>query len=552
MSFSWEDIPAAVTRPLLQGSVGNLHLLEISNKIIEATQNVPQDKALRWLAMSAQVMMSAWEWDILNPNTANYVLKLHEMYPVLDTQTLAFAKTVGGITPPANVMEFQYVLLKEGHDAALDYLENALKRDAGQLFWLWRGILLGMMEGKFADVERWLSRDKLLPKGVRLGLLGDAAMGKGDFLGASACYLASLREFPSLVWRERLGEASLQNKSLDLALGQWDLVLQKRPWHTNLLLKRYDLRNGNHKDGAFPQGRGAVLLYTWNKANYLEQCLASLAEADMRDTSIIVLNNGSTDHTKSVIRAFGHKLGERFIPVDMPCNIGAPAARNWLLTLPETRDCEWVAFLDDDAMAPANWLYSLGKAMQEYPDSPVYGCRVVNHNASHIIQSTDLHLEKGGEVGSAEGGNRGKEPLYTQRFTFTNIQNHCFDYGSFSYMRPCVSVTGCCHLLRRKALDAIGHFDVRFSPSQYDDLEHDIRYALQGKWPVYQGHLSVSHARKSGNEASVQDSAIMSVWANLFKLQTKYTNEEFAQIRQQEHDMLLTDIMAKQFNRLED
>ncbi len=546
MSFSWEDIPAAVARPLLQGSVGNLHLLDISNKILEATQTVPQDKAMRWLAMSAQVMMSAWEWDILNPNTANYVLKLHEMYPVLDTQALAFARTVGEITPPANVMEFQYVLLKEGHDAALDYLENALRRDSGQLFWLWRGILLGMASGKFAEVERWLSRDKVLPKGVRLGLLGDAAMGKGDFLGASACYLASLREFPSLVWRERLGEASLQNKSLDLALGQWDLVLQKRPWHTNLLLKRYDLKNSNHEGKIFPEGRGAVLLYTWNKASYLEQSLTSLAESDMRDTPIIVLNNGSTDHTKSVIKAFEHKLGERFISVEVPCNIGAPAARNWLLTLPETQNCQWVAFLDDDAVVPDNWLYLFGQAMQTYPDSPVYGCRVVDSDAPHVIQSADLHLEEGGEVGSAEGGNRGKEPLHMQRFTFTNIQNHCFDYGSFSYMRPCVSVTGCCHLLRRKALDAIGHFDVRFSPSQYDDLEHDIRYALQAKWPVYQGHLRVDHARKSGNEASVQDSAIMSAWANLFKLQTKYTHEEYSQIRQLEHDMLLSDIIAKQ------
>ncbi len=549
VAFAWEELPLAVTSPLLQGSVGSSHLLNLSNEALQCAQSAPFESAQKLVSLAGQFLVAAWEWDILNPTIAGHLLKLHSMLPVLDEHSLSFATQVSQIQHPANVVEYQYILLKEGNKEALYFLNSMLTREPNQLFWLWHMWLLAMQEGDFSKIEPLLHKTSALPEPIQLGMLGDIALAEGDCLNASSCYLKSMRSFSSLLWRERLGEASFQAKSVDMALAQWDIVLQRRPWHTNLVLKNYDVSRGIHESTSFPTGRGAVLLYTWNKASYLSRSLESLAESELKDTLIVVLNNGSTDKTDEIIKIYEHKLGERLLRIDLPCNIGAPAARNWLLQLPETRSCDWVAFMDDDAICPEDWLYMLGKAMREYPDHPVYGCRVVDKQSPLVLQSTDLHLLEGGECGSMQGGEYGKEPGHIKRFSFSNIQNQCFDFGSFSYMRPCVSVTGCCHLFRREALDAIGHFDVRFSPSQYDDLEHDIRYALQGKWPIYQGHLRVKHDRKSGTEASQQSVAMMSGWANLFKLQTKYTQNEYDTIRKEEYEMLLADILKKSCTR---
>ena len=41
-------------------------------------------------------------------------------------------------------------------------------------------------------------------------------------------------------------------------------------------------------------------------------------------------------------------------------------------------------------------------------------------------------------------------------------------------------MSGCCHLLRGEALCGGAPFDVRFSPSQFDDLARDLGILVQG------------------------------------------------------------------------
>ena len=53
--------------------------------------------------------------------------------------------------------------------------------------------------------------------------------------------------------------------------------------------------------------------------------------------------------------------------------------------------------------------------------------------------------------------------------------------GQFAYLRPCDSVTCCCHLLRTADIERTGGFDIRFLPSQYDDPERDLRVFLGGE-----------------------------------------------------------------------
>lgn len=546
MHFSWQDLPRQLAVPLLKGSVGRLHLVSMADLALNLTHAADTEHALHLLDIATGMLSAAWEADMLDPVTAGQVLSVQEVRPFLPQALLKTAQFFAAMPPlPEDIDELNHCLIARDTPATLRYLDSRRQHEPRNPFWLRQGIMVGLVEGEHDWLERWLTRaDDTLPSPIRDALLGDIAFARGAYREAADLYRKSLRYLPVPTWRERLGEACRRLGRRDEALAHWDVVLAQRPWHTNLLLCRDDLRTSRDKGGPLPEGRGLVLLYTWNKADPLELTLRSLAASNLGDTDIIVLDNGSTDATGEVLARWEDRLGSRVRRVVLPCNIGAPAARNWLLTLPETQACDWLVFLDDDAAVPPDWLCLFGKAMRQYPDHPVYGCRVVDQGEPMNIQSVDLHLDEGGPSGNAQEG----EPAYIRCFSVSGLHHQVLDFGQFSYMRPCVSVTGCCHLFRRQALDAMGPFDLRFSPSQYDDLEYDIRLALQGDLPVYQGHLQVRHMKRSGRRDWNDSVQYMSSWANLFKLQMRYSPAEYDAIRATEHRVLLED-MARRTER---
>ena len=46
----------------------------------------------------------------------------------------------------------------------------------------------------------------------------------------------------------------------------------------------------------------SVLIVTWNSAQYLQQCFASLERQDYRDLKVVVVDNASTDGTRDLLR----------------------------------------------------------------------------------------------------------------------------------------------------------------------------------------------------------------------------------------------------------
>lgn len=547
MDCSWKNLPRPLAELLLKGSVGSFQLAELADVALNLTQNVPAQEVTPLLDMSADMFSAAWESDFLDANMGRQILTLHGMRPFLSKGFEKVAQLlVEQVVLPEDTEELRTHLMARDTAKTLHYVEKMRKAEPRNMFWTRQGIMVGMVEGQYDWLERWAhTTDPVFPRPFIESLLGDIAFFRGDFKDACGRYMTALRSLPFVHWREKLGEALFQNGQEDDAVAQWEAVLAKRPWHTNMILRCDDVRRKRHEPGSIPAGAGMVLVYTWNKSSELDLTLAGLAASQLGDTKIMVLDNGSTDATPEVISAWQERLGSRVQSVALPCNIGAPAARNWLLTLPDVRQSDWVVFVDDDAIVPPAWLRHFGKAMEEWPTYTTFGCRVVDYSVPSMIQSADLHLKAGGLAGTERGGESGQEPMHMRRFSLTTLHHQVLDLGQFSYARPCVSATGCCHLFKRAALDKIGPFDLRFSPSQYDDLEHDIRQALAGEFVIYNGHLQVNHMKRTGRAAWADSAAMSASWANLFKLQTKYTQQEFDSIREQEHQLLLADMIER-------
>lgn len=529
----WSRLPEAVRRGLLVGTEGSVHLMELAQRTLLAGQDRQQDQALL-LGLGAGFLAEAWAKDPLNGQSAGQVLALHQRWPFLDGRAHELAVAVqNNWSAPADARYYKRLMLERNAPKLKNFLTMQLEREPANLYWRRQALVFARYE------EDWeLAGDIVLGRGWPEGLepvqgvlQGDLAWLQGRFDEARACYARSF----GLDAKFRLAVLASLTEGFDRARGLWHDLFQVAPWQTSAILVCHDLVRDVRTQREDVDGPGVVALYSFNKAGELDLTLASVLKSDLGQTPVWVVNNGSTDETDSVLAGWRDRVGERLRVIALPVNVGAPAARNWLLHEAQKSGCHWMAYVDDDVELPRDWLQSLGAAMRLYPDAGVWGCKVVDAAAPAVLQSVDLHLVP-------PDGQDGQD----NRFKVSDLHHQTHDYGQFDYLRPCASVTGCCHLFRMADLEQVGGFDLRFSPSQYDDLEHDVRLNLAERSAVYQGHLRILHMKRTGKSTQTDSAQFGSALANMHKLQRKYTKDEYQRIMDWETGVLMRDFWRKQ------
>jgi GT2 family glycosyltransferase len=334
---------------------------------------------------------------------------------------------------------------------------------------------------------------------------------------------------PGMAWLAaeaaiRCGRPEEGRRALRELLGRW-------PWCGSALLRLHDLETGLAERRDELPGQLAIAICTFNKADDLGQTLDGILASRLSRFRVCVLDNGSGDATPEVLTAFRERFGAgRFQVTRAPVNVGAPAGRNWLKALPEVSGADFVAYLDDDLVLPPDWALRLGAAVAVRPGAGVYGCRVVEAGAPAVLQAAAVHLAPAGPG----------EPVAA-----TDLTLQAPDLGQWTHCGPAASVTGCCHLFSATALACGGDFDIRFSPSQFDDFDRDLRAALAGQPAIYQGHLAVGHKRRSGLDTTRERLAGANAHGNMLKLQAKYDAGQVRRLRRAQRDWLLADLRRK-------
>jgi GT2 family glycosyltransferase len=313
-------------------------------------------------------------------------------------------------------------------------------------------------------------------------------------------------------------------------------LFRQMPWHVNLLLRittpEPPAAPGSARDTA-------ILLYSWNKAGLLADTLASLAASHIDGALIVVLDNGSDDDTASVIEKSSRLFPEgAFESVRLPVNVGAPAARNWLLALPRVREREFAAFLDDDILLPPDWLVRLRATLLNSPQAGVAGCKITDATTPFAVQSADYNLLPLGL------GEQGFRDLPEHVHAFDNAGGEP-DFGQYEYSRPCLSVSGCCHLLRMAAVREAGGFDIAFTPSQFDDFERDLRSALAGMPAVYTHAPAIRHVQHSSLKRATTLQQAAQVFGNKVKLAHMYGEEEAARLVSMNYTLMGEDLLRR-------
>ncbi|EKO39478.1 MAG: putative glycosyltransferase [Solidesulfovibrio magneticus str. Maddingley MBC34] len=471
--------------------------------------------------LGAALALDAWAETPLDPAAAAVAARLGGDSP----QALAAALVAAAAGPAGPEPYYERLAGRRDTGRMVAYLLERCRKERAEPSWLARlariapmlpaGDDLAEAEGVLAAAPGPLAAPGAMAAGELALLAGRAEAAETHLRRALALLPTGAAAF-------RLAEALLAQGRRGEALAAYAVARDFRPWDTLLAARAADVAAGRDTALARLPGSLAVVLYCWNAPDLLAAALDALAASDWRHAlgaKVVVLDNGSPDGVVSAVAAaVAAAFGGRLSTLRLPVNVGAPAARNWLAALPEVRESDYVAYLDDDAYVPPDWLGRFGAAVAAAPGAGVWGCRVAAKDAPRFIQCGDAHL-----LPTPRG-----EGAFGRGFELARPWLAAPDWGQLRVARPCASVTGCCHLFARPALDAVGGFDIRFSPTQYDDLDHDLRLLLRREVPHYWGHLTVVHAKTTGAAGQPGGSAWGSGFANQLKLHGKYDDDAVA------------------------
>lgn len=128
----------------------------------------------------------------------------------------------------------------------------------------------------------------------------------------------------------------------------------------------------------------SVIIPVYNTEKYIKKCLNSLEDQTMKDFEVIVVNDGSTDDSKKVIKEYmkNSKLDIKYLEKE---NGGLASARNYGV---EHVSGKYISFLDSDDYIDNNLFSDLEKYMDEDIDLIKFKMQTVDEKGK-VIEKLD-------------------------------------------------------------------------------------------------------------------------------------------------------------------
>jgi len=215
---------------------------------------------------------------------------------------------------------------------------------------------------------------------------------------------------------------------------------------------------------AFADPVVSIVIPTYNKAEYLYQCLESIVAHTDLPFEVIIADDASRDATPRLLEKVQHATllrNEANLDFIRTCNAGARLAKG-----------RYLLFLNNDVTVTPRWLSTLVATMETYPN-----CGAVH---GKLIRPDGTLQEAGSIVwrdGSALGYGRDDDPSRPEYCYLREV-----DYGS-----------GACLLVRAELFQKLGGFDELYLPAYYEDADLCFGVRRLGYKVVFQPDVSVVH-----------------------------------------------------------
>jgi len=135
----------------------------------------------------------------------------------------------------------------------------------------------------------------------------------------------------------------------------------------------------------------SIVLPTYNRGAFLDEAFQSIREQTLADWELIVVDDGSTDNTRAMVRTFAASVPQQVHYIYQE-NQGAYGARNTGL---DHVQCEYVAFYDSDDRWLPHHLADCVAALETNPEVDwVYGAgRIVDHATGRTLAEHTFYVD---------------------------------------------------------------------------------------------------------------------------------------------------------------
>jgi GT2 family glycosyltransferase len=199
-----------------------------------------------------------------------------------------------------------------------------------------------------------------------------------------------------------------------------------------------------------------VVIPNWNGAERIRPCLDSLKSQSQAHT-VVVVDNGSVDDSVKIIEAdfpevhlISHKK-----------NKGFTGGVNPGIKYAVQEGAEFVALLNNDAVAEKDWLENLVSFLDKNPKAGIATSKICDDKRTHLDSTGDIYTTWGLPYP------RGRGEPYSTRY-----DDEAWIFGA----------SGGASIYRIKMLERIGLFDQDFF-AYYEDVDLSFRAQLAG-WKV--------------------------------------------------------------------
>ena len=233
----------------------------------------------------------------------------------------------------------------------------------------------------------------------------------------------------------------------------------------------------------------STVIITWNAAKYVNRCFDSLfAATESVDSEIIVVDNGSTDDTLSLIEKYCSRGNVQIERLDR--NTGVAHARNVGI-----RKCkgDYVWILDIDTEVNKVALDAMLEYMDSNPACGLCGCKLIN--ADGEVQESCRKFPslkyKFLNVLSTFASNLSLKKLEKQ-VALANEKQFYHSLVSGTEPFEVEYVIGACQVVRREMFERVGMLDdnIFYGP---EDADFCLRIAQAGYKVVYLPSVSILH-----------------------------------------------------------
>lgn len=206
----------------------------------------------------------------------------------------------------------------------------------------------------------------------------------------------------------------------------------------------------------------SILILNYNGSRHISPCLDSIRRNTPERHEIIVIDNASTDDSRTVLRS-----RPEIILVENQENIGCPPARAQALSLARG---EYVVFLDNDTIVTEGWLGRFIAHARKDRTIGIMGPRSNYVSGAQLVPEVPYQDSEGLEAFAGEMSARHRDSL-----------------------TPSLRLVGFCMFVTRQVVDRIGSMDRSFGKFGFEDDDYTWRANVAGFKTAIANDIFIHH-----------------------------------------------------------